>query len=309
MSYIFISYSHEDKEYAHRLEGELKSQSFETWLDDRIDYGAQWPKKIEEKIDGCKALILIMTVHSYESDWVQNELYRARRKQKNIFPLLLEGDEPWLSVETTQYVDVRDGKLPPEDFFDTIAKVAPRKAAATPTTKTASSQIPVKTQRDQKINEIVKGLDNLVHEKWNYINNPAVHYQLSVGECKVTHTGLMDVLGGWPDVIKNASNTYFAVLFLEKSDVHDETHSFLEEAVDKLELIDKLINLGWSDNRLAFDSPSISLMPIKDRPPKPTLIKRWEQGTDLVAIANFLIDTNGYLSTSHSDIKVNLQIE
>lgn len=49
MPYIFVSYSHEDKEYAHRLEEALKLKGFEVWLDDRIDYGTQWPEEIEEK--------------------------------------------------------------------------------------------------------------------------------------------------------------------------------------------------------------------------------------------------------------------
>ncbi len=127
MSYIFISYSRKDKKYAHRLEKALKRRGFEVWLDDRIDYGSQWPKTIEKELDGCEALILIMTTRSYDSDWVQSELSRAKRKRKNLFPLLLEGDEPWLSVEATQYVDVRGGKLPPIDFYDTLAKVVPKK--------------------------------------------------------------------------------------------------------------------------------------------------------------------------------------
>ena len=131
MSYIFISYSHKDKKYAHRLEKALNRSGFEVWLDDRIDYGTKWPKKIEQKLDGCEALILIMTAHSHGSDWVQNELARAKRKRKNIFPLLLKGDEPWLSVEATQYIDVRGGNLPPTAFYDTLAKVVPRKDVRT----------------------------------------------------------------------------------------------------------------------------------------------------------------------------------
>jgi len=142
MSYIFISYSHKDKEYAHRLEKALKRRDFEVWLDDRIDYGTQWPKKIQEKLDGCKALILVMTARSYDSDWVQSELSRAKRKRKNIFPLLLEGEEPWLSVEATQYVDVRGGKLPQTAFYDTLAKVVPRKNIG------ASEQIEVKLKSE-----------------------------------------------------------------------------------------------------------------------------------------------------------------
>ena len=145
MSYIFISYSHKDKEYAHRLEKALKRKGFEVWLDDRIDYGTQWPKTIAEELDGCEALILIMTVHSYDSNWVQNELSRANRKGKNIFPLLLEGDEPWLSVEATQYVDVRGGNLPPTAFYDTLAKVVPRKDVG------ASEQIEVKPTSEDAI--------------------------------------------------------------------------------------------------------------------------------------------------------------
>jgi hypothetical protein len=62
-----------------------------------------------------------MTKNAYQSEWVQNELSRAKRKNKPIFPLLLNGDEPWLTVETTQYADVRDGSLPPIRFFSRLA--------------------------------------------------------------------------------------------------------------------------------------------------------------------------------------------
>jgi hypothetical protein len=127
MSYIFISYSHEDKRYAHRLEKALKQRGFGVWLDDRIDYGSEWPKEIEKRLDGCQALMLIMTPRSYGSDWVQNELARAKRKRKYIFPLFLEGDEPWLSVEAIQYIDVRSGRLPTRAFYKTLARVVPSK--------------------------------------------------------------------------------------------------------------------------------------------------------------------------------------
>ena len=50
MPCIFVSYSHEDNEYPHRLEEALKLKGFEVWLDDRIDYGTQWPEEIEEKL-------------------------------------------------------------------------------------------------------------------------------------------------------------------------------------------------------------------------------------------------------------------
>lgn len=69
------------------------------------------------------AFIVVMTPRSYDSDWVQNELNRAKRKRIPIFPILLEGDEPWLSVEALQYVDVRSGTLPPPRFFMALGRV------------------------------------------------------------------------------------------------------------------------------------------------------------------------------------------
>jgi formylglycine-generating enzyme required for sulfatase activity len=123
MAHIFISYSHKDSGYAHRLAKELEQKGFSVWIDDRIDYGTQWPRVIQEHLDDCSAFVVIMTPRSYQSDWVQNELSRAKRKGKKVFPLLLEGEEPWLSVEVTQYVDVRDSGLPPERFYRELAKV------------------------------------------------------------------------------------------------------------------------------------------------------------------------------------------
>ena len=123
MRTVFISYSHKDSDYAHRLAEELEQKGFSVWIDDRIDYGTQWPRVIQEHLDDCSAFVVIMTPRSYQSDWVQNELSRAKRKGKKVFPLLLEGEEPWLSVEITQYVDVRDSGLPPERFYRELAKV------------------------------------------------------------------------------------------------------------------------------------------------------------------------------------------
>jgi hypothetical protein len=125
MNHIFISYSHLDHEYAHSVAEALENYGFQVWIDDRIDYGLQWPRIIEQNLESCAAFIVIMSPNSYNSEWVQNELNRAKRKNKRIFPLLLEGDEPWLAVETTQYVDVTNKRLPPTSFFTNIATIVP----------------------------------------------------------------------------------------------------------------------------------------------------------------------------------------
>ncbi len=124
MPRAFISYSHKDKEYAHKLADELSRNKIEVWIDDRIDYGAQWPHVIQSNLEGCPIFILLMSAHSYRSTWVQNELAFAQLKGKAIYPLLLEG-EGWLSVASIQYADVRNGQLPPEQFIRAIREMQP----------------------------------------------------------------------------------------------------------------------------------------------------------------------------------------
>ena len=131
MSHIFISYSHKDRNYVERLEKKLIEEGFNVWIDHRIDYGTQWPKAIQKALDACDAFIVVVTENAFESEWVQNEVARAKRKGKPIFPLLLEG-EPWLFVEVTQYVDVTDGALPTSRFFESLARVTSSKKKIIP---------------------------------------------------------------------------------------------------------------------------------------------------------------------------------
>lgn len=126
MSHIFVSYSHKDTDYSHKLADYLREQGFEVWIDVRLDYGSTWPQEIQKQLDTCSVFIVVMTPRSYDSEWVQNELNRAKRLGKPIFPVLLEGDGPWLSVEATQFLDVRGGIFPDERFCSTLERIIPR---------------------------------------------------------------------------------------------------------------------------------------------------------------------------------------
>lgn len=125
MGHIFISYSHKDKDYVHKLQEAIQNEGFEVWIDDRIDFGTTWPKVIQKNLDECDAFIVVMTENAYESEWVQNEVTRAKRKKKPFFALLLRGDT-WLAFEAIQYENINEGKLPTKKFYDSIARVTPR---------------------------------------------------------------------------------------------------------------------------------------------------------------------------------------
>lgn len=128
MSHIFISYSRQDQDYVTQLAQVLESHRLPVGLDDRINYGNEWPREIQRHLDACLAFVLVMSPRSRESTWVNNELARAIRLKKPIFPLWLEGDL-WFEVEAYQAVDVRRKNIPPVRFFNDLRPYFPTPAA------------------------------------------------------------------------------------------------------------------------------------------------------------------------------------
>ncbi len=128
---IFISYSHKDSEYAHQLAQTLRRQGLDVWIDDRIDYGEHWPRVIQENLTNCRLFVVVMSTNAFNSMWVQNEVSFAQESNKPIFPLLLEG-RVWLSLASMQYVDVRNGVMPPAKFAERLKRALGQPFTSTP---------------------------------------------------------------------------------------------------------------------------------------------------------------------------------
>lgn len=120
VAHVFLNYSHEDEDYVEKLAAAVQQHGIEVWRDSAIDYGEDWPDVIENHLDHSAAVVLVMSVDSKKSRWVKNEMTRAIEKNIPMVPVLLSGDK-WLQLQTTQFADVRDGKLPPNDFFEQLA--------------------------------------------------------------------------------------------------------------------------------------------------------------------------------------------
>ena len=134
MAHIFISYSHEDSDYATILANALDQAGFAVWLDERIEYGARWFNSITQAIRNSAAVVVIMTPAAEQSEWVEKEILLAQKYDKPLFPLLLEGREFDVLI-TTQYVDVTDGNLPTQKFYNRLARVvSPHKMTITSST-------------------------------------------------------------------------------------------------------------------------------------------------------------------------------
>ncbi len=155
MGHIFISYSHKDSSYVHRLAEALKQEGFEVWIDDNIQYGSEWPRVVTRNLDASDGVIVVLSNNSLESDMVQNEVTRAREKKKPIFPLLLDGDN-WLIVQAKQFVDVRDSSLPTEKFYRRLEEITPRKMGEHEAKQKAEREATEKAMRENSEHDASK---------------------------------------------------------------------------------------------------------------------------------------------------------
>lgn len=122
MGHVFVSYAREDRSFVSRLTRRMREHGVPVWDDSHIEHGDAWYRTTERRLDESAAVVLVMTPASRESRWVTNELLRAQRKGIPVRPLLVGGD-PWLAVESVNFVDLREGGTPDDAFFEELLAV------------------------------------------------------------------------------------------------------------------------------------------------------------------------------------------
>lgn len=98
-SMIFISYSHNDREYFERLLIHLKPLEKEgliyVWADTKLKAGDQWRTEIEHALDRASIAILLVSADFLASDFItENELppllHKAQEQGTRIIPVILK---------------------------------------------------------------------------------------------------------------------------------------------------------------------------------------------------------------------------
>ena len=167
---IFISYSRKDQAYVNKLKESLDEYGLPVWLDEHIDYGTRWRSVIEENLRKHPVFIVVMSSHSRHSEWVENEVSLALKLKKQIFPLLLEGEE-FMELQNLQYTDVKGGKLPPSKFFDQIR-------SKLPDLKVEPKKVEVSNSLFQKLAEYLK------NGQWREADKETIRLMLQIGRKK-----------------------------------------------------------------------------------------------------------------------------
>ena len=81
------------------------------WTDENLTPGTQhWARAIDENLENCDAVVVLLSPAAYASEWVDSECSKARIYGKGIFPLHIEGDPEDavpLSLWSIQRIDIR----------------------------------------------------------------------------------------------------------------------------------------------------------------------------------------------------------
>lgn len=93
MSDVFISYAREDQPRAAQIAHALEAMGLSTFWDTAIPPGQTWADYIESKLSQCKAVIVLWSAHSTQSQWVREEA-RMGRDRGRLIPAILDNSAP-----------------------------------------------------------------------------------------------------------------------------------------------------------------------------------------------------------------------
>ncbi len=102
----FFSYSREDSEFALKLAADLKASGANVWID-RLDIkpGQWWDKSVEEALNQCPRMLVILSPASVNSKNVLDEVSFAMEEQKTVLPVLYQECHIPFRLRRVQYVD------------------------------------------------------------------------------------------------------------------------------------------------------------------------------------------------------------
>lgn len=115
--HVFVSYRHNDNDFADMLMRQLQMAGFTIWIDSQhLRAGENWREAINHAIQDAFALVLIISPEAKSSEYVTYEWAFAQGAGVKVVPVLLRPtDRLHPQLEQLQYLDFTDRARPPWD--------------------------------------------------------------------------------------------------------------------------------------------------------------------------------------------------
>jgi predicted nucleotide-binding protein len=125
---LFISYSHQNKDFVDKLAAHLVQHKARVWIDRwELNVGDSIIDKIQNAIQESDALIVVVSKASMDSQWCKKELSSGflrelEEKRIVVMPILLENCEMPVFLRGKKYTDFRTDFN--EGLFQTLEAIA-----------------------------------------------------------------------------------------------------------------------------------------------------------------------------------------
>jgi hypothetical protein len=109
--FVFISYSHADKEEVFKEINNLNNHKINVWYDEGLE--GNWRKNLDARITNAKSFIVFISKNSLKSEDIKSEILIAESNKRNIIPIHLEeveikGELQYILLRYQQFFKYRD---------------------------------------------------------------------------------------------------------------------------------------------------------------------------------------------------------
>ena len=91
---VFLSYAREDRNRARMVASALESQGWSVWWDRKIVAGQSFDRTIEDQLESARAVVVLWSIHSIDSEWVRNEAATASEREALVPALIDDVKQP-----------------------------------------------------------------------------------------------------------------------------------------------------------------------------------------------------------------------
>jgi hypothetical protein len=114
MADVFLSYASAEKDKAELVAKSLEAAGFSVWWDRALRPGETFDRVIEREIGAAKAVVVLWTRTSVESQWVREEADHGRQRE-NLVPLLMDDVTPPMGFGRVQAAKLAHWDGDPKD--------------------------------------------------------------------------------------------------------------------------------------------------------------------------------------------------
>ena len=146
--HIFISHSSKDNTITKQIAEGLRTRGFKIWLDlDALRDGDRWLRQLQDEIDRCAGVIVVLSRAARDSEWVERETLYAMERRKPIFIARVEDVPLPLHLVNLQYTDCQTDL---DAALDQLAQTLQTKIAAA---EPSPEPLPLPPERSPDPNE------------------------------------------------------------------------------------------------------------------------------------------------------------